>query len=233
MPSLSVPSGSAVTRITRSWFLRCDLRRASLVPHRHQVLRLQDLTAGRADQHVVQVFDALAIRLTQPHDDRILVAAFAELRGLRAADAGADRVRDTGHRQAEERRLRAVHLHGELRAAFVAADAGVADLGTVHHVLHVERGALRCLQIVAEDLGAMRESPLPSRRLACWLPPDARVWMITPEWRFRQLTVQVAGDLLARALALVLGHQADRHLGAAAATAATTTAAAKSAAAAR
>jgi hypothetical protein len=65
----------------------------------------------------------------------------------------------------------------------------------------------------------MRESPLPSRRFACWLPPEARVVDDDAGNGARQLPVQVAGDLLAGALTLALRDQADRHLRAAAATA--------------
>ena len=80
----------------------------------------------------------------------------------------------------------------------------------------------------------MRESPLPSRRLACWLPPEARVVMMTPGMALASCRFRSRAICSLERVALVLGHQADRHLGAAAATAATAAAAAaESAAAAR
>ena len=57
------------------------------------------------------------------------------------------------------------------------------------------------------------ESPPPSRRFACWLPPEARVVMMTPgmtpaSWRFRSRAICSLDRV-----ALVLGHQPDRHAG--------------------
>jgi hypothetical protein len=59
-----------------------------------------------------------------------------------------------GDRQAEQRGFWPIHLDGQVFGSpFIAADAGVPHLGhPVHHVLGLLRGALRRLQIVAENL---------------------------------------------------------------------------------
>ena len=64
------------------------------------------------------------------------------------------RVGDAGHRQAEQRRLRAIDLHRELRAAVVAADARVAHFRhPVHDALRVDlRERCALCEIVAADL---------------------------------------------------------------------------------
>ena len=71
--------------------------------------------------------DLLAVFLAQPDDDRILVAALAEQRRLRAGDVRADRVGDRAWCQAEQRGLRPVDLDRQLRPPFVAAEPRIGD----------------------------------------------------------------------------------------------------------
>jgi hypothetical protein len=72
----------------------------------HQVLGLDDLAGRGADEHVVDVVDALAVLLAEPDDDRVLVAGSRKKAAWRAGDVGPDRLGDVGDGQAEQRRLR-------------------------------------------------------------------------------------------------------------------------------
>ncbi len=95
----------------------------------------------------------------------------------------------------------------------------------VHHGLGRDGEPLRLGEIVAADLerDAAVAAAAVSRRVICWLPPDARVVMMAPGMMPASCLFSAAGDLFARAGALGLGHEADRDLravGAAAAEAA-------------
>ena len=153
----------------------------------------------------------LAILLAQADDDRVLVAGFAEQRGLRAGDVGADRVGHAGHRQAEQGRLVAIDADGEFRPALVAADARVGDAGRrVQHRLDVLREALRVVEIVAADLE--RERGRRRCRRGCAASAGcrrtARARTMTPGMP-ASCAAQRLRDLLAGARALVLRHQPD------------------------
>ena len=133
--------------------LALNLHRAGLAADGQHVLRRHDLAARRAEQHVADVGDLLAVGLAQPDDHRVLVAALAELRRRRAGDVRLDRRGDALHRHAEHRRLRPVDADGDLGAAFLAADADVGDAGRVfHHLARVLGDAPRVVEVVAADL---------------------------------------------------------------------------------
>src|SRR5262249_32962281 len=113
--------------------LAVDLHRAGLALDGEQVARRHDLAPRGADEHVADVGDALAVFLAQADDDRVLVAALAVLRRLRALHVRLDGVGDRLDGHAEHRRLRAVDANRDLRPAFLAADAHVGDAGRAGH----------------------------------------------------------------------------------------------------
>jgi hypothetical protein len=128
--SLSATSGSAVTRVMRSWFLRWISTGPVWFRIVSRFFAWQHLAGRGGDEHVVDVVDVLAVLLAEPDDDRVLVALLAEERGLRAGDVGPDGVGDVRDRQAEQRRLRPIDVDGQLGPPLLAADARVADPGT-------------------------------------------------------------------------------------------------------
>ena len=80
-------------------------------------------------------------------------------------------------------------MNRQLRAAVVAADAHVAHFrDPVHDGLRLDRQPLRHREVVAADFerqpavvaAAAPAAPPPSRRVIAWLPPEARVVMMTP-----------------------------------------------------
>ena len=115
-------------------------------------MRRHDLPGGRAQQHIADVGDLLAVGLTQPHDDWILVAALAELRGRRAGDVRLDRGRDAADRHPEHGRLRPIDANGNLRAPLFAADVHVGKPGRVlHHPADLLRHTAGVVEVVTAD----------------------------------------------------------------------------------
>src|SRR6185369_16301750 len=115
--------------------LALDLRRTRFAGDGEHVLRRDDLTGRRADQHVADVGDFLAIRLTEAHDNRVLIAALAELRGRGAGDVRLDGRRDALYRHPEHCCLRTVDANRDLRTTVLAAQTDVREPGDVfHHV---------------------------------------------------------------------------------------------------
>ena len=179
----------------------------------HQVLGRQDLALRRADQHVVDVRDLLAVLLAQPDDDRILVAALAET----ARPACRRRWSGSCWRRRTRSRRAAPPSAGppdrQLGPPLVAADARVGDARrAVHDRLGVLREALRVGRSWPRISTATRRvvrPPPPMNRFIWLLPPDGLARMMTPgrprSWRRR-----ANRDLFVRALALVAGHQ-DQH----------------------
>ena len=82
----------------RSMFLRWICTGPASRVDRQDVLGRHDLAVRRAEEHVADVADLLAIGLAQLHDDRIFVAALAELRGRGAGHVGLNGGRDAGDR---------------------------------------------------------------------------------------------------------------------------------------
>ena len=167
----------------RSWFLRWISVGPGLVADGHEVLRLETWPCARAEQDVVDVFDAAAVLFAQPDDDRVFVAGLAEERRLRAADARADRVGDAGHRQAEQRRLRPVDLDRELRAARRRGRRGRCGSRATRSMTAFAPCATRCEtgQVVALNL----ERDAASRRRrrggsAAGCRRTRASWMMTP-----------------------------------------------------
>ena len=103
--------------------LAVDLARSELRLNRHHVLDRQRHAAGGVDHHVVDVATLAHDLPAQADDDRIFVAALAELRRHRPRHVRPDRVGDRRGVQAEERRLRPVNLNRELGPRLVAAQA--------------------------------------------------------------------------------------------------------------
>ena len=102
--SLSVTSGSAVTRTMRSWFLRWISVGPDWLRSASRFFAWSTWPCGVLIRMSLMSSTRSPVLLAEAHDDRVLVAALAEERGLRAADVRADAVGDVGHRQAEQRR---------------------------------------------------------------------------------------------------------------------------------
>ena len=158
--------------------------------------------------------DLVAVFLAQADDDRVLVAGFAEHRGLRAGDVGADGVGHTGHGHAEQRRLVAIDAHGDLGPAFFPPHARVGD---------ARRGVEQRLDVLGEPLAKSSRSwpristasrpppppwpPPPPCRASCSGRRRARARTMTPG-RPDSSRRSVHRDLLVAALALVLRDEA-------------------------
>ena len=220
--SLSATCGSDVTRTMRSWFLRWISVGPVWLRNCKQVLRLEDLSLRRADQDVVDVVDAVAIFLAQPHDDRVLVAVLSEERRLRAADARPDAVGDVAHAQPEERGLRPIDQDRELGPAVVAADPHVADFRhPVHDGLRRDGQALADREVVAADFErqtAVAAATATTATAAAAATEQPRHRLVAAGGARRdddarddagELPVQRARDLLARARALGFRHEAN------------------------
>ena len=135
--------------------LAIDLARSELRLNHHDVPHRQRHAAGGVDHHVVDVRYQLAIFLLQADDDRIFVAALAELRRVGACDVRADGVGDLRRVQAEQRGFGAIDLHGQLRARFVACEPRIGDArGRLEQVLHFQCEPTAGFEIFTADFDA-------------------------------------------------------------------------------
>ena len=127
--SLSVVSVSALTRCTRSWFLRSI--DTGPVSRSMIMMFLAGSTWPLGVLSSTSPTSAISSRSScaQPDDDRVFVARFAEHRGLRAGDVGADGVGHAGHGEAEHGGLVAIDADGELGPAFFTLQPRIGDAG--------------------------------------------------------------------------------------------------------
>ena len=124
---------SALTRVIRSMFLRSICTGPASRPTASRLRAGTTWPAGRADEHVADVGNPLAIRFAEPDDDRVLVAAFAELRGRGAGDVRLDGGGHGLRRHAQHRGLRPIDADRDFRTSLFAADADVGDPGRPFH----------------------------------------------------------------------------------------------------
>ena len=77
------------------------------------------------------------------------------MRGDRPCDVRSNRVGDLRRVQPEERGLRTIDLHGELRTRLVAREAWIRNAGRrLEHVLNSSAMRASCFQVFAANLDA-------------------------------------------------------------------------------
>ena len=131
--------------------LPVDLHRSCFAADREQVAASTTWPAGVL-RSVADVGNLLAVRFAEPDDDRVLVAAFAELRSRGSGDVRLDR---GGHRlrsHSKHGRLRSIDPNGDFRTALFAADANVGNPGRpFHHGPGFLRDAPCIVEVFAAD----------------------------------------------------------------------------------
>ena len=193
--------------------LPLNLRRPDGVVDAHQVSCRHHDAARRADEHVVDVVDVLALVFAQADDDRVFLPGLAEQRRLRAGDVGANRVRQRRGADAEQRGLGPVDADRQLRPSFVAAEARIGDARrVVEQLLEALRQVLRLVEIFAANLErepAAAVVAAAGEQAVQVLIAARRVRADDDAGNARKLAAQILRNLFARARPLVLRLQQD------------------------
>ena len=167
--------------------------------------RRHDLAARRVHEHVADVgWIWPAILLAQPDDDRVLVAALAELRGRRSGDVGLNRLGDTVDREAEHRGLRTIDADRELGPARRSWPTRTSAMPgrVLHQRDRLLLDPLGIVEVVAADLERETRASLPPPRMKfSWKLPPPGLARDDDAGDAGQAAPHILRDLIARARA--------------------------------
>src|SRR5581483_7616069 len=108
--------------------LALDGGRSAQDAHRSNITERQFLAGGRVDHQAGDFFRRIAVRFTQPHDDRVLFELVLDYcRDFPAAEQGFNRVPDLAWVKAEARGPLPVNRNDDLGHAFELFQAQVND----------------------------------------------------------------------------------------------------------